>query len=351
MMPDDTPDVVDADVSNTGDAGNQNGKNGNTAKSGTGSGTATTVQSTGDAGAVATPPADDPAPRQELADIAEDVARADAIKPVAAALGDLFPDDPATGKAKAVVDAYTKAMGTAQVPGDLRTAYAVADQKFVRAARDMEAQLADWATRCLGTGGTLAALVAERDQVGTRLKARSGARELARADAQAASKNWADRYADWLGMPAKAKAQIGDYVDKIDKLNADINNQVKADLAIFSFWFEVAPKHLQLRNTPTSEANTPGFDVLKSYAVLAAKLKSGPERADGSLYLIEPDRLGQHLIDLVNIDWRQAAGAQAKAEAAFKLRPDDAASLKARFDKIKDDGWFARAKAVLDPPA
>ena len=49
--------------------------------------------------------------------------------------------------------------------------------------------------------------------------------------------------------------------------------------------------------------------------------------------------------------WKGAAERQATAEADYKLRPDDAGALKQRWDKLKDDGWLKRPKALEKPAA
>ena len=293
--------------------------------------------------------ADDPAPPSELADIAQDVARAEAIKPVAAALDALLSTDAGKKAAREKVLADYKTAYGADARGPLKMAYADADAKFIRAATDMKDRLQLWFNAWLAEGKPLAAIVAERDHLAARLNGRTGTREHALADAKASARAWADRYADWLAAPARIKAQISEYVTKIDQLNADINNEVKPAQAIFTFWFDVAPKHLQLRAAPVADANAPGFDILKDFAALADRLKSAPERDDGSLYLIAPNSLDAYLRTLVGTRWKAAAEALAEAESAYQLRPDDTAALKARYDKLKDNGWFERARLALEP--
>src|SRR5215207_3894973 len=95
---------------------------------------------------------------------------------------------------------------------------------------------------------------------------------------------------------ARMSGLVADYAGKIEKLNADINNDINADLAIFSFWFEIAPKHLQLRNEPLDdEVIEKQIDDLKTAlgpdSDLAAQFELGSARADGSLYLIPADAL------------------------------------------------------------
>ena len=127
-----------------------------------------------------------------------------------------------------------------------------ADRRFVRTAQDMAETLEGWIERLLTDS--------RRDKRGREGASRAGAAAIARrgsspADARARG-SWRKRkrsggpiaFADWSAPGAKMSALVADYAGKIEKLNADINNDINADLAIFSFWFEIAPKHLQLRN-------------------------------------------------------------------------------------------------------
>jgi hypothetical protein len=194
----------------------------------------------GDAGTNAAAAADDPEPADQLAEIAESVALAEVMKPVATATEDLYSTAPDKVKARrAIVDDYAKALSTP--PGDLLAKYEVADRRFVRTAQDMADTLEGWIERLLtDAGGTsaVARALRERAQVRSRLASLTGGREGARLLAQAETKWWADRFADWSAPGAKMSALVADYAGKIEKLNADINNDINADLAIFSFWFE-----------------------------------------------------------------------------------------------------------------
>src|SRR4051794_6656668 len=286
------------------------------------------------AAAPADAPADDPEPAEQLAEIAESVALAEVMKPVATATEDLYATAPDKVKARrAIVDDYAKALSTP--PGDLLAKYEAAHRRFVRTAQDMAETLEGWIERLLkDAGGTsaVARALGERAQLRSRLAALTGGREGARLPAQAETKWWADRFADWSAPGAKMSALVADYAGKIEKLNADINNDINADLAIFSFWFEIAPKHLQLRNEPLDdEVIEKQIDDLKTAlgpdSDLAAQFELGSARQDGSLYLIPADALEQRRRDVL-AGWKGAAERQATAEADYKLRPDDAGALK-----------------------
>jgi hypothetical protein len=295
-------------------------------------------------------PTDDADPPPALLAMAESVARADALKGVATATDDLYSTDPAKAKARTAIETgYAKA-AAANPAGDLRARYIAADRDFKRAAADIRPRLDDWIGTWL-TAGALKALLQDGAQIAKRLDARYGPRERTRADTAATATRWAARYADWSKPDTKIAALIGEYSGDINPLLAASNTGPDADLAIFRFWFEVAPKHLQLRTTKPSENDAPGITKLRNalapYPALLARLLNATERADGGVYLIDPAQLAQHRRDLLQ-SWQDSAELQAKAEAAFKLRPDDAASLKARNDKLKEDGWIKDARALFD---
>jgi hypothetical protein len=282
------------------------------------------------------------------ADIQKNIALAEAMKPLEGPTADLYSPDKQPAR-DALQKAYAKT--TAQ-DGDLRTKLDAAHKKFDRAASDMAPRLDEWIK--LLSSGPLADTLRRREDTKTQLDARSGDREKARANAQADAKNWADRHADWSAPADKMTALIGTYVDKIDKLNADINNDVNRDAAILSFWFEVAPAHLQIDDkydTLSGDAKSAVDKVkgaLGDYKDLAAALVPGKDRKDGSLWLIAPADLDSKRKWVLD-QWIKAAGAQADAEAKYKQNPDDAASLKQQWDKLKDDTWIKDAKAALTP--
>ncbi len=181
-----------------------------------------------------------------------------------------------------------------------------------------------------------------------------GELERARADAQATTKTWAARYADWSAPIDKITAQIGQYADKIDKLNADINNDINRFTAITSFWFEIAPKHLQLlpdldttvqKTVDKVAAKLAGYPDLKDLLTIGAKRND----SDGSLYVVATAADAAAKRADVLGEWQTAAAAQADAEATFKLAPDDIASSKQRFDTLKDGGWVTEAKQKSEP--
>jgi hypothetical protein len=312
------------------------------------------------AGGYATPQPDDPLPHPDLVEVVESAAQAEALKAVSGALEDVLSSAPDKRDArnKLVAD-YGKAAGERPL-GDLRRKYEDANTRFLNAATDMlrkaageQSRLELWIQRYLTTDdNSLRGLLLGYKQLRDRLAARSGPREAARDAAAAKAKAWQQAFAAWTAPHGQMGALIDSYGPKIDKLNAQINNNVDADLAIYSFWFEVAPSHLQLRAETVTGANAPGADLLS--AALAGfddelnGLKAGSERGDGSLFLILPEGLAGKR-EKVASKWREAAIAQGQAEAAYKLRPDSAAALKARADTLQQNR-AADAKALLSKP-
>jgi hypothetical protein len=264
---------------------------------------------------------------------------------------------------KALDAAYVKA-ASKDPAGELWTRYDLAQKRFHRAADDMKERLGKWIDeRIRGNNPakqSLKALFQEKAQVEARFASRLGAREDKRDKAVATARQWQKAYADWSKPADVISAQIGEYFDKIDKLNADVNTDKNADLAIYTFWFEVAPKHLQLSRVKVNETIAPGVQTLKDALTAAfgehhgyeTAWESGKDRGDGSLFLLATagaEPLTAHRKKVLDC-WSKAATEQAKREAAYKLRPDDAATLKSRRDALIQ-GRAAAVKALLEDPA
>lgn len=280
-----------------------------------------------------------------MSKIARNIALAEAMKPLEGPTADLYSPD----KQKARDDiraAYKKATADS---GDLRVKLDKAHERFDRAAGDMLPRLANW-LKLFDKDQPIGRLLGERRKARTDLDKTMGDRERARADAQNDAKKWADAHANWSSPAEKMTAMVGEYADKIDKLSGEINTAKYPEWAMLSFWLEVAPKHVQLTDLKFSaNANQAIGDVRNALAAygLDAKLKNGKDRKDGSLYVLKEDEL-QAAREGVLSSWIAAAEKQADAEAAFKQNPDDAATVKARWDKLKDDAWLQQAKAKLE---
>ncbi|MDB5678519.1 hypothetical protein [Sphingomonas bacterium] len=311
-----------------------------------------------DAGPVDEPPAPPPPPAAPDADwtsdpqrvIATQLALAEAMKPIEAAASDLYAPDRAAAR-QAVADKYAKAVAA---DGDVRKKIDVASDKFNRTAADMVARLDDWVKKF--TSGPLYDLLEQRKKTRAALATKLGGNESARDAAVDSAKSWAARFADWSAPGDAIGKIVGGYVDQIDKLNADINNDVAADTATLSFWFDVAPKHLQVSDKALSTDAAAARDKVKKalgdagYTDLANALDPAKARATGAVYMIPAGDLpGKRKSVLAS--WKDSAKTLATAQAAFKLDPDDAATLKARWDKLKDDAWLKDAKAALTATA
>ena len=225
----------------------------------------------------------------------------------------------------------------------------------------MAETLEGWIERLLTDAGGTNALSRRRSASGVAAEPLEGShrRPRERAAPGASRDEVVGRSLRRLVRPwAKISALIADYADKIEKLNADINNDINPILAIFSFWFEVAPKHLQLRararrrrdrraqvNDRQDRRSAASIPISRRYSISATR------DADGSLYVVPAGdapakrarRPGQ---------WKAAAVGAGAPRPTSSSDPDDAATLKQRWDKLKDDSWIKDGQVALDtePP-
>lgn len=292
---------------------------------------------------------------EQIKQIAKALALAEAMKPLEGPITDVYSDaeDKKAARQK-LKEAYTAAIAK---DGPLRTKFDAAKKSFDRAATDMNrgsgSALDKWLEYAFGAKGPYKALLDAREDLKSKVAPQMGPNEKARAEKQAETKKWAARYADWSAPVDKITAQIGQYADKIDKLNADINNEVNRNVAMTTFWFEVAPRHLQLESefaAGVEDAVDKVAAKLASYSDLKDLLKIGTERDDESLYLVATADKAEEKRRTVLDKWKDAAEKQADAETDFKLNPDDMATYKQRWDKLKDDAWIAEAKKIPEPP-
>lgn len=303
----------------------------------------------------AAPPAPPPPPTGDWGNdpqrvIATQLALAEAMKPIEAAAADLYAPDRQTAR-DAAADKYAKAVTPG---GDLRRKLDAANANFNETAGFMVDALDDWVKKI--ANGPLHDLLAGRAKTKTGVDAMLGAHERARAVAQDAAKAWGARFADW-SVPADTITKIvAGYADQINKLDIDINGGNAPDAAILSFWFEVAPKHLQVSDgTLSTDAKTALGKVKNALAQagfndLAAGLDPATARDAGGVYVVAPADLPAKRADILT-KWKDAAVARAAAEADFKLDPDDAATLNQRWGTLKDDTWIKGAKTLLTPTA
>jgi hypothetical protein len=323
----------------------------------------------------------DPRPDKQLWDMKKRRALAEASKPIEPAAEAIWSADPEKEKArKAIEDAYRKAArkGKDRISdGELRERYERVNDKFVDAAADMlrsregtvvrpeerkKSHLVHWIeTQLAPAGGTVRKILAERQQVGTRLMNRLGEREKKRQESADRTKSWERAFGRWSAPDKEIAAAIASYEGRIDQLNADINTGVNRAQAIFSFWFEVAPLHLQLREDKVNDQNAPGVErlekALEDFPDLKAIFHAGAERKDGSIYLLDPDPKQPNDPPPLRVKreqvlkgWQDAAEKQAEAEANYATRPDAAADLQPRHDKLKDDVWVKGAREALAVP-
>lgn len=307
-------------------------------------------------------PDDDPKPNDDLIAFKRGAARAKANEPLEPAASALLSNEPDIEKARlALEQAYRDAAAVNPV-GSLRQRYHDTDRLFHDAAEELiktsggrRSVLDEWISRNLvGPKAPLRALLGRRRQVEGRLRARWGKREAILHDAKAATEIWAKAWERWTKPVENIKALIDGYAPRIDRLLDQANTEQTLDKAIFEFWFDVAPLHLQLRRDKVNSGNAPGVDRLRDaladFPDVAALLEAGGDRNDGSLFLIDPNGFGQKRADILG-HWQARAEAEADAALDYALRPDSAADLKPRHDKLRDNKWFEPARQELTPPA
>lgn len=291
-----------------------------------------------------------------MRDLARKLALAEANKPLEPAVKAIFSDNPEAAKKRSdLEDAFKKAVGE---DGELKIAFGAAEKAFNRTVRDQDndGSLKKWIDDQFKDKGELKKLLTQRKDVGdalAKLTGSPGDNEKARAEARTATEQWAKSFADWSDPVSKIKALIGKYAGEIDKLNADINNDVNSASAMTAFWFVIAPQHLQL--APDLEN-----DVKTAVGTVTAKLNAWPDIKDGfklgkdrdfcCLTMISADALADQRNGVLN-EWTKAAEALADAEADFSVDPDDAARAKKLWDDLKEDKWIAVARKQLEHPA
>lgn len=317
---------------------------------------------------------DDPEPEQQLWVRKKQCALADASKPIEPAVEAIWATDPDKLKArKAIEDNYRKAALKGKdrdSHGELRARYERGNDKFIEVGTAMlhnregkvgepevrnESHLAHWINTYMAPGtGAVWQRLRDRQQLGTRLSNRLGEREKKRQVAAVDTEKWEKAFGRWSAPDKEITRLIASYEGLLDPLAADIATGNNRALAIFSFWFEVAPIHLQLRDETVTDENAPGVQILQQvlkeeFSDLVVNYIAGKDRQDGSVYLIDPDELPSHR-QAILARWQSVAQDQADAEADYVTRPDAAADLKPRYDELKDDGWINGAKQVLAMP-
>jgi hypothetical protein len=286
----------------------------------------------------ADPNDDDAALDPELSKLQVEAAKGDALKPVIAEKL-AYAQGKDTVRAD-IVNAYKKALSDG-----LQKAYADADDRFKAIAADLDrspdgatSPLQAWIDRWLAADGKITAVFNTQRQKADRLRARGGPRECELAKATDEAKRSKQAYDDWKSPGQKIKAIVDSYKDKLPKLSCDIHDG--DDYAIYQFWFEVAPLHLGLRKEAVRKSNAPGIDrlcaALGKYPARRRALTSATEREDGSLYLIDSDKLDDHREQVLGA-WEDAAVNQVEKQVDYAARPDDAASLAKDLAKLVAD--------------
>lgn len=307
---------------------------------------------------------DEPEPRGSLRDFKIGKAKAETGRDIEPILESIAVGGPEyLAKRKAIEAAYAAATGPGDSPDNLRKKYCAADNAFMEAVNYMLAKapgdhwnlLQRWIYRNMCVKGALVRkILIERRQIRMRLRDRKGPRELALQDAHERTVRWAAAFASWSDPVANIGAVIKSYESRIGVLKDLFNDKPTADKAIFEFWFEVAPLHLGLRPEPVDEDDEPGVKLIRAsltdFKDVRAQFANAVQRGAGGLYLIKAADLRRERARVLQ-QWDRAAGDEAVAKADYELRRDDAASLAAAYEKLRDDKWVGEVKTALSPPA
>lgn len=282
---------------------------------------------------------DDPPADPELLAARKEVILAESSRDLAAASEEL-----------ATTRDTAKAAYSAKLAETLTKRYADADRRFMDTAADLlrndpdqnKPRLQVWVDTWLtATDSKLRKQLQDRSDLAKRLDPLRGKRQNARDETTAAAARWKKAFADWSRLQDAVDALLSSYEQPLVGLNETIGSHPKPDREIFEFWFEVAPLHLQLRKDPVTSENAPGIDIilagLADFTQYQDALKSGAERQDGSVYLVDPDNLQAERVK-VRDGWKQAVEPAAAAQADYALRPDDAAALQTRLDALVQAG-------------
>jgi hypothetical protein len=227
----------------------------------------------------------------------------------------------------------------------LRERHDKADKRFVDIANDLMRPVPDggsrldmWVAAWLQPGKPLRELFRSREAAAAAFAALRGERERDREKTAAAAEQLKKASGDWAAPHTAIAAILSNYEGRFDTLNRNISSQDQTtEVAIYEFWFEVAPQHLQLRSEAVTDDNTPGLGtIMKGLEGLPEHqrvLQSGKLREDKSVFLIAPGELDGHRKE-VGVAWAKAVDCAATAAALYSLAPDDAETLKAHLQTL-----------------
>jgi hypothetical protein len=275
-------------------------------------------------------------------------AKADAVKPIIPEK--LYFANPATEPERAAADkAYETAARKADPAkkvddGPLRKRFVEAEAAFKNIAEDLlrtrpdgKTHLAAWIETYLAPDKSLMRIFAGRQEVEFTTTKRSGPRACRYERAEAKAKALAARYGEWSKAIENIAKIVESNLAKMSTLSCEIH--ALNPRAIYEFWFDVAPRHLGLRDGKTLASNTPGIkDISAALAALPARRRAyltGAQKNDGSLYLFDPAARTLEAQRVAVLDkWRHALEDQGTLKALLDERPDDQAALKKRLDDL-----------------
>lgn len=265
-------------------------------------------------------------------------AKAEARKPAEAE--ELSALDPATATARAeLVETYRK-VAHRKGGGKLWDDYVEADTLFRQIASELHpkdskppTQLTRWIKKWLAPGTRLYNLFDEHRLLEQAMTLRSGARECQHLRAVERTTQLAKANGEWKQPGDNIRKILATYAEALPALRCEIHND--DPYAIYRFWFEIAPKHLRLRDPDAIEKPTGLKTIclaLRAFPKRRHALASAGELQDGGLFLVDPDGLEAHRKKVRNW-WKAAAEAQAAAAVDLAAEPDDLAALKKRLDE------------------
>ena len=242
--------------------------------------------------------------------------------------------DPATAaERKAAEEAYRAA--AARPDGPLWKKYMRADWTFNEVGEELKesvngkTRLQDWIDKYLAPGrNKLIEIFQERKRVEAAIIAGMGPRECRFRRAEERLKAWEKASQDWKAPVSKIEATIDSYAPLLEKLPRLVH---EGDAyAIYRYWFEVAPKHLRLRDSQVLNSNAYGIcamsRALQDFPDRRRWLESGKVLDDGSLFLLDPGAAGTWPLEGQRkhvLDKREAAATDyAMRKALFQAEPD-----------------------------
>jgi hypothetical protein len=286
-------------------------------------------------------PEQDPTPGDVL-DLRIQRETAEALKPIVTEK--IYYRDPQTDDARGATEkAYRAAFHR---PDGLSKKYERADWTFGEIGEDLKEKvngktlLQRWIREYLSPGKELFEIFQDRKRIEAALVAAMGPRECRFRTAEERLKGWNKAYQDWKAPAAKIEAIIDSYAPLLETLRTQVHEG--SNYAIYRYWFEVAPRHLHLRDEAVLNSNAYGITAiskaLRKFPDRRRALQSGKVLGDGSLFLlnpgVEPERPLQDQQELVLKGREDSAKSYARLKAMFESQPDTVKPLAKQLEEV-----------------